>query len=182
VIFIKHNMKYSFHEFIRKKLIVILIVILALDVFILNNSYGQDYLSTFYISPGCRVSWDFKNKIILGLKISIGRMVSEEYYYNFTIGRKIVIKNKLDNFSLKHYYIDVQAGSFFNHPPLSAGFGFGTAIFTKSKNKIYPRLTIFTGAGLFCSLDYVYKKNFIDLGFQAVLPIAFKEKYRKLEQ
>jgi len=158
---------------------------LLLTLFMLTSiySYAQDYQSTYYISPGCRISWDLKSSIILGLKISFGRMVSEEYYYNITIGKKFLLIDKSNNIYQRQIYIDLQTGSFLNHYPFSAGIGLGAAIIAKSnEKKLYPRLTIFSGAGLFCTLDYLYKMNLIDLGFQAVLPLAFYENYRKFNQ
>jgi hypothetical protein len=144
---------------------------------------SQDYSSTFYISPGIRISWDLKSNIFLDFKVSLGRMVSEEHYYNITFGKKIILNKKASAIFNNHNYIDFQVGSFGNYYPISTGTGLGVAIFTKSNvRKLYPRFTLFAGVGLFCTLDYVFKRNLIDLGLQGVLPIPFNEDYRTFNQ
>lgn len=159
------------------------IVISILLLFLYNNSFAHDTKSTFYISPGCKISWDFKSSILFTYKISFGKMISEKNYYNITIGRKVSIRTNSENSNPGYYYFDVQAGSFLGLYPFSAGAGIGAAFFSvPEKFVIYPRATSFIGAGLFGSIDYVFVKNFVDLGLQAVLPIAFDEDYRKFDQ
>ncbi len=159
------------------------IIISLLLLFLCNTSFGQDTKSTLYISPGCKISWDFKSSIFFTYKISFGKMVSEKNYYNITIGRKVSIKTNSENHRTGYYYLDLQAGSFFGLYPFSAGVGIGAAFFPEpEKFVIHPRATSFIGAGLFGSIDYVFAKNIVDLGLQAVLPIAFYEDYRKFDQ
>lgn len=156
--------------------------LLILFLLIVSNANAEDPESTNYISPGCRISWNFKSTVLLDVKVSFGRMQSEEYYYNLTIGKKFVLGNNAKSDGSQHFYLDIQSGSFFDYYPLSAGGGLGVAIFTKPEViKLYPRLTIFGGAGLFCTLDYVFIKNLTDFGLQAVLPIPFNEDYRELD-
>ena len=42
--------------------------------------------------------------------------------------------------------------------PFSAGIGLGVAVFTNKT--VCPKLSLFSGSGLFVNLDYVYKKTF----------------------
>lgn len=166
----------------KREVTVKLKVSLILFLFIWSYCHADDSESTYYVSPGIRVSWNFKSSILMDLKISYGRMRSEEYYYNITIGKKLVLRSDLNKDEIQHIYLDLQGGSFGGYYPVSAGGGIGAAIFTGSRKKIYPRITIFGGAGLFCTLDYVFARNLVDFGLQAVLPISFNKDYRTFDQ
>jgi len=176
-------MDYLFYNMWRiimknKKLYLVIFSVLIL----FNYSYSQDSKSTFYFSPGCGISWNFSSSILLEFKISFGKMISEKNYYNVTLGKKILLKNKSIYPNYEHYYLDFQTGSFFGIYPFSAGMGFGVAIFSVSeKLEIYPTLTTFAGAGLFGTINYVFRKNLFDMGLQVVLPIAFDEDYRRFD-
>jgi len=148
-----------------------------------NFTLASEPQSTFYLSPGIQISWNFCSSILVGVKISFGKMVEEEYYYNLTIGRKSLLgKNKLHTDS-DYLYCEIQGGSFLGYYPLSAGAGLGATIFTENKKiNVYPKLTLFGGAGIFMTFDYISGKNFTDIGLEAVLPIAFDESYRNLRQ
>lgn len=150
---------------------------------LISETPANNSRSTYYLNPGFRISWDFKSNIFIGIKISFGKMINEKYYYNITLGKKFIIDDTLSNINNKHIYVDLQSGSFFGSYPNSAGLGLGVAIFSKGTIKhYYPRLSVFTGSGLFLVMDYIYKKNLLDLGLQTILPIPFNEEYRNLKQ
>ena len=110
-------------------------------------------------------------------------MVSEEYYYNLTIGRDSILGKNRQHVKSAHLYCEIQGGSFGSYYPLSAGAGMGAAIFTGDNDyKIHPKFSLFGGAGIFITLDYIYGKNLTALGLQSVLPVAFKKSYRNLRQ
>jgi len=144
-----------------------------------SNLFSATSTSTYYLSSGIGLSWNFNSTILFNLKLSFGKMVNEEEYYNITIGGKYFINKEAKSWETKYYYFEPQVGSFFQKYPLSGGTGLGLAFFPKTK-LFYPKLSLFGGAGLFLDLDYIFKKGMTDIGIEIVIPYPFDESYRKI--
>lgn len=148
------------------------IIILFLSSFI--NTNGQD---SFYISPGISISWDGDTSIMWGWKISLGYVVMEKYYYNITFGKQKTLLTEINHSNLKYSYLEIQRGDFLGYYPLSAGGGIGM---TFLDDKIYPKISLYAGALIFININYTINRNVFDVGGKLVLPIPFKEEYRRL--
>ncbi len=146
----------------------------------LNQGFSQNSQSTFYLSPGIGIIYDFKNNLLIDLKLSIGKMESELRYYNITIGKRINIKTASNEKKINYYYSDFQYGYFGNLYPFSFGSGFGAVFYNKIK--IYPKLDFFIGSGLFANMDYILFMNKLNFGFQTILPLCNNSRYRRLSQ
>jgi hypothetical protein len=157
-------------EKMKKKILKIII----LFIFLFINIKAQD---SFYISPGISLSWGGDASMMFGWKISLGYVVMEKYYYNITFGKQKTILSEINSNNLKYSYFEVQRGDFLGYYPLSAGGGIGMTILN---DKVYPRLSLYTGALVFINFNYTINKNVFDLGGKLVLPIPFKEEYRRL--
>jgi hypothetical protein len=144
---------------------------------------GKDNQSTYYVSPGIGIGWDLQSNWMLNLKLSFGKMVDEKYYYNLTVGKKFSLDKNINKGNNGYTHFEIQIGSFFEKYPLSSGFGLGIASFVQNQNnEIYPKISFFSGIGLFGTFEYVYKKNRIEFGIKGVLPIPFNESYRDFSQ
>lgn len=154
----------------------ILFVITAI-FFISINIKSQDYLSTFYVSPGISVSWGGDSNFFFGWKLSLGYFNSEQSYYNITFGGKHTINSGKGVSPLEYKYLELQSGSFLGYYPLSAGAGVGI---TFSDNDVYPRASLFGGALFFVNVDYTFTRKIFDLGGSISLPIPFKKEFRDL--
>ncbi len=150
-----------------------IIIFLFISSFI--NIKGQD---SFYISPGLSLSWGGDASIMFGWKISLGYVVLEKNYYNITFGKKHTVFTETNNNHLKYSFFEIQGGGFLDYYHLSAGSGIGL---TYLNDQIYPRISFFAGTLIFIDLNYTIIKNIFDLGGKLVLPIPFKEEYRRLD-
>lgn len=158
-----------------KNIYLIFLIILLFN----SNLFPATSTSTYYIAPGIGLSWNFSSNILFNLKLSFGKMVNEEKYYNITIGGKYFINKEAKSWETKYYYFEPQVGSFFQKYPLSGGAGLGFAFFPKNR-LFYPKLSLSGGAGIFLGLDYIFSKDLTDLGIEAVIPYPFDESYRSI--
>ena len=156
-----------------KKMLLTIVLVISIS----TNVKPQVHPSSFYISPGISLSWGGNSKIIFGWKFSIGYVKSEEYYYNITFGKKDALNLDVEAVAEDYKYLEIQAGSFFDYSPLSAGGGLGI---TFLDSKIYPKLSLFGGSLFFATLNYTYNRNIFDLGCSLALPYPFNEELRDL--
>lgn len=113
---------------------------------------------------------------MLGWKLSIGFISNENSYINLTFG----IKSMLGEFPpepQKLMYAELQAGSFGEKYPASAGGGIGLAFL---KNNTCPKITAFAGSGFFIEASYVFKENLLLTGTELVLPVPLVRGLRNL--
>lgn len=135
-----------------------------------------------YISPGVRIGWNFKKVITFDCKCSFG-IAGNSRFYNITGG----FRNAIFNFSStnfdKYFHLDINMGKTGGIPlfeienSLMYGGGIGIGF---NQYDIFPCMTIFTGFGLFTSIDMFYSKSRgfnTDLGFQGVLPIPIVDDF-----
>lgn len=112
-----------------------------------------------------------------GWKISVGYVVMEKYYYNITFGEQKTLLTEINRSNIKYSYLEIQRGDFWGYYPLSAGGGIGM---TFLDDKIYPKISLYAGALIFINFNYTINRNVFDVGGRLVLPIPFKEEYRRL--
>ena len=143
-----------------------------------NQLISKDWKSTYYLNPGIGIGWNFNSKLIFSAKLSFGRMVNEEYYYNLTIGGKYFTNKAENSWETQYLYIEPQFGLFFNRYPLSGGSGFGLAFYPKER-LFSAKGSLFGGRGLFLSLDYIFKNQMTDMDLKLVIPYPFNDNYRK---
>lgn len=141
--------------------------------FLFISAFGQKY---FYVSPGIKLNYIPGKGMAFGIKFSVGRYECD-HFYNVTFGALGALSPDTD---YSYRFLEVQYGA---PSPLQkkastyAGGGFGIIIHqTKPEKIISPRLTLFTGIGLFGEINFYQneKRKFSwEAGGEAVLPIPF---------
>ena len=145
--------------------------------FCISSVQAQDK-STFYVSPGLGITWDFQNTFVFSYKVSLGHMVDEQFFYNITLGNRINMNPKsLSNKNLYSFY-EFQLGYFGSLYPISFGTGFGMANYPGTSDGKHLRISIFGGAGIFGLVSIVPGRREYDFGPLMILPIPFDESYR----
>ena len=134
--------------------------------------------STFYVSPGIGITWDFQNTFVFNYKVSLGHMVDEQLFYNVTVGNRINMNPKSQSNKNLYSYYEIQVGYFGSLYPMSIGTGIGMANYSNSTDGKHLRITIFGGAGLFGLVSIVPERKEYDFGPLIIFPIAFDESYR----
>jgi len=150
--------------------IIIVLFILTISSYIFTRPI-------YYISPGLRFSWDFKDHLVISPKISFG--MADEYFKNITFGWKVPITfGRKKEYSSN--YIEFQFGTLqepiMDDFPLMAGAGMGL-VFRRTPEGTYvgPKFSAFAGFLLFAIIDFDYTEKFEwngDFGVQGVFPIV----------
>lgn len=136
-----------------------------------------------YISPGIRLGWNRGDGLFWGFKISMG-INRDGNIYNITCGSKLFFNHKKNQQHNPFGFIELQAGQISDnfgdrHVPLFSGGGIGTGFVRHDDSITFaPRVTAFTGFGLFMVVDVNFIKQYgikTNIGSEMVLPIPLKK-------
>ncbi len=153
-----------------RRLIIISFLLLSLW----RPCFSEPYI---YASPGFQMMYRPKEGLSYGLKISLGTLISNRLACNMSMGVMSGDRSEA--------YVELQAMPFFDihdHLPVLTGTGLGVSFLNVNradKLVIRPRISVFTGLGLFLNSTYIFSSPDDMSGYQfgttLAMPVPLRE-------